>query len=162
MPGVSDSTSTNDRIAQTSAARDALGASEATSSMSNTWHTWTDDDDLLVIDLYLRAGPIGPDTTEVLTLVRLFGGDITPDSIVLALRNVEHLDNGGGLANASQHMRKNWERWGHRPKDARAEAARIRARIEAQQRGERPPLTDEAEARIAARMAERRRVRRSR
>ena len=125
-------------------------------------HRWTNDDDLLAIDLYLRYGTLRPDSTEVRTLVRLFGDDVTAESIVMALGNIEYLATGRGLSNPSQHMTSMWEKWGHRPTEVKVEAEAIRRRREERVSGDRPALSAEAEARIAARMAERRRGRESR
>lgn len=126
-------------------------------------HRWTEDDDLLVIDVYLRHGLLRGDATEVRTLARLIGKDVTVDSVVMALANVHHLATGQGLSNPSQHMTAMWERWGHRSEDAKAAAVEVRRRREAQAWGERPVLSPDAaaamEARVAARMAERRRAR---
>ena len=78
-------------------------------------HRWTDDDDLLVIDLYLRHGALGADRTEVRTLARVIG--TTPASIASVLANVLHLDTGRGLPNYAEHMPAMWAHWGHRPAD---------------------------------------------
>lgn len=116
-------------------------------------HKWNTDDDLLVIDLYLRRGTIGEHEAEVRTLVDLFGGDITPASIAMGLGNVEFLATNGarGLPNPSQHMRATWEAHKNRPEDVRAKAREIRDRRTAARRASLPPLTEEQKARIAER-----------
>ncbi|MGV3759157.1 MAG: hypothetical protein ACO1PW_06380 [Actinomycetota bacterium] len=120
-------------------------------------HRWTDDDDLLVIDLYLRHGASGADRTEVRTLARLIG--TTPASIASALANVLHLDTGRGLPNYAEHMRAMWEHWGHRPAEVAIEARAIRIRMETDARQGDVTLTPEQQARVDARLAARRRDR---
>lgn len=122
-------------------------------------HTWSNDDDILVIDLYLRHGAVlSVESTEISTVARLIG--TTADSVYTALSNVDHLATGRGLPNAAEHMRRMWESWGDRPEDTRRAAESIRKRIEEEARGRPlPDLTEAQRAAIAARRAERRRGR---
>ena len=121
-------------------------------------HRWSDDDNLLVIDLRLRRGAdLTVDDIEVRTLARLIG--TTPDSVVCALHNVDYLATNGrrGLPDYSQQMRRMWETWGYRPDEIRAEAENVRRRLEDKARGGPvAPLTDEGRSKIEARMAARR------
>ena len=121
-------------------------------------HRWTEDDNLIVIGLWLRRGAdLSVDDTEVRTLARLIG--TTPDSVVCALGNAEYLATSGrrGLPDYSEQMRLMWERWGHLSEEAQAEAVAVRRRMEDEARGGPvAPLTDEGRAKIEARMAARR------
>lgn len=121
-------------------------------------HRWSEDDNLLVIDLRHRRGAdLRVDDTEVRTLARLIG--TTPDSVVCALGNVEYLatDCRHGLPDYSEQMRVMWKTWGHRPDEAKVAAGQVRRRMEDEARGGPvAALTDEGRAKIEARMAARR------
>lgn len=123
-------------------------------------HRWTNDDDLLVIDLYHRFGALGVADGQVERVARRIG--TTPASVALALQNVRYLDVGQGRANYAQHMRVNWERWNGRADELRERAERLMARPSVgsgRQVDARPELTLEQQSRIEARLAARRRDR---
>jgi hypothetical protein len=118
-------------------------------------HTWSTDDDVLVIALYHRHGALTVDRSEARTHARII--DTTPESVAAALANVRCLDTGTGLDNASSHMRSMWEVWGHRPAETAIEADAARKRLDAASRPHPvPELSPKQQARIHARRAQRR------
>jgi hypothetical protein len=103
--------------------------------------TWTDDERILALDLYLREGPLGPSHPEVVELSRLLRSMAAttevgetyrnPNGVSKKLYNFADLDGKSGLPGWGAGDKRLFERYRDQREELRAAASAIREKAAA-------------------------------
>lgn len=92
-------------------------------------HRWTEDDEIVTLDIYTRLGLAGADHPEVVAAAELIG--TTPASVNMRLGNQQAAASGGtsGLTSVAKLTVRTWQEWSHRLEELPTAAAAARRRL---------------------------------